>query len=165
MAAGELVGKCSSLAVPCYGIIPRCLLPSSLLGLLVGLCSHRPEQESFAQHSLYWMLPLFFTTLLGFSEITYPTNNLHVSLLWGPSSWGKPSQRQGCSFQDNVASVQFCHQHSGSLAGGFSNEHGAKSLNICSSFPLMSTELVSGKDLCGQCEEILWVLHLWCISA
>lgn len=164
MADGKLVGKCSSLAVPCYGIIPRCLLPSSLLGLPVGLCSHRPEQESFAQYSLYWMLPLFFTTLLGFSEITSPTNDLHVSLVWGPSSWGEPSQRQGHSFQDNFSSVQFCHQHLGSLAGGFSNEYGTKTLSICS-FSLMSTELVSGKDLCGQCEEILWVLHLWCISA
>lgn len=69
---------------------------------------------------------------------------------------GEPNLRQEHSFHRLPNSVQFYRErlelgrHLGSAAGGFSNEHGAKALHICSSLPLMTTKLVSGDDLCGQ---------------
>lgn len=94
----------------------------------------------------------FPTPLMGFPKVTSQINNtLSQDLLLG-----EPNLRQGHSLHPLPNSVQFYPEclelcrRLGSAAGGFSSEHGAKTLHIGSSLPLMTTKLVSGDDLCGQ---------------
>lgn len=123
----------------------------------LGLHSSCPEQSFFWIPQSAMAGSSFLSRLLGFPK----TSNLSP-YLW-ICFW--ENLRQGHSFHQMPISEQLYQgrlelgRRVGSAAGGFSDEHGAKTLNICSSLPLLTTKLASGGDLCGQHVQIFPAVH------